>query len=84
MEHTKIHLCDNFTQWLIEDLHLTIDIFPIFISFPFFRIHRIKALTREREIVKKRANEWTTARHPLILFQAVIQSDANLIEKAAK
>lgn len=63
MEHllhdTKIHLCDNFTQWLIEDFRLIIDIFLI--SLFAERWIRVKALTREREIAEE-AREATTKR----------------------
>lgn len=35
-ENAKIHLCDNFSQWLIEDFHLTIDISTFSTSFCIF------------------------------------------------
>lgn len=31
-KNAKIHLCDNFTEWLIEDFAMTIDIFLFALS----------------------------------------------------
>lgn len=87
MEHllhdAEIHLCDNFTQWLIEDFALIIDIFLIS---PFAeRWIRVKALTSEREIGEEACGSCDDEEFSffLMLFMGWkwrIQSDANLIE----
>lgn len=52
LQNAKIHLCDNFTQWLIEDFHSDSLIFSSISPRVFSPIQRIKALTCEREIVE--------------------------------